>query len=116
MRGSADMWRSRAKAAEAENQRLQAEVARLTQTLKDGHLWPSSVVWSSSKMPDGSPSRLAVTPDWVIQDLRRTATEAALRWAANNEQGYLDRGAWTAESDDDYINRGLAALLMEEEK
>ena len=95
---------------------LQAEVARLTQTLKDGYLWPSSVVWSSSKMPDGSPSRLAVTPDWVIQDLRRTATEAALRWAANNEQGYLDRGAWTAESDDDYINRGLAALLMEEEK
>ena len=94
----------------------EAEVARLTQTLTDGYLWPSSVVWSSSKMPDGSPSRLAVTPDWVIQDLRRIATEAALRWAANNEQGYLDRGAWTAESDDDYINRGLAALLMEEEK
>jgi len=94
----------------------EAEVARLTQTLKDGHLCPSRVVWSSSKMPDGSPSRLAVTPDWVIQDLRRTATVDALRWAANNEQGYLDRGAWTAESDDDYINRGLAALLMEEEK
>ena len=34
LRGSADMWRSRAKAAEAENQRLQAEVARLREALE----------------------------------------------------------------------------------
>jgi len=102
------MWRSRAKAAEAENQRLQAEVARLTQTLKDGHLWPSSVVWSSSKMPDGSPSRLAVTPDWVIQDLRRIATEAALRWAYLHPVDSANNGI------DTFVRMGVAALLGED--
>ena len=76
---------------ETENQRLQAEVARLLDlTLQPRNLREQSLMIEN-------------------MSIRRTATEAALRWGSEN--------AWMVASKlhgaDGFIARGLAALLGE---
>lgn len=103
MRGSADMWRSRAKAAEA-------EVARLTQLLDDlGHRYAG--VESSLHGASARIAELEAAGRELIRtqaEAERHATEAALRWAWNeyiNSNFVIDPNG--------FIERGLLDLLVE---
>ena len=103
LRGSADMWRSRAKAAEA-------EVARLTQLLDDlGHRYAG--VESSLHGASARIAELEAAGRELIRtqaEAERHATEAALRWAWNeyiNSNFVIDPNG--------FIERGLLDLLVE---
>ena len=119
LRGSADMWRSRAKAAEAENQRLQAEVARLREAWekRGEHMqnWERDYfrVCKERDAALAESNNLIVKVQFaeaVIRDkkqIERTATEAALRYVQKRwPHFYLN------ESD---IRGAIKALLGEDE-
>ena len=130
LRGSADMWRSRAKAAEAENQRLQAEVARLTQQLDDlGHRYAgveSSLHGANARIAEleaevailkdvrATEQYLASLPvgDKELDFAKRTATEAALRWVLEElrKVGFIV----SAEFEQKVLDAGARALLGED--
>ena len=119
MRGSADMWRSRAKAAEA-------EVARLTQLLDDlGHRYAgveSSLHGASARIAEleaDSKSHIDHARkvadhhqgllDTAKREAARTATEDALSWVIKHSNEFVDDSV----SNDELIERGLKALLGE---
>ena len=128
LRGSADMWRSRAKAAEAENQRLQAEVARLTQRdhreidgccskqkaeLRARIAEPEAEV-AILKDVRATEQYLASLPvgDKELDFAKRTATEAALRWVLEElrKVGFIV----SAEFEQKVLDAGARALLGED--
>lgn len=107
MRGSADMWRSRAKAAEA-------EVARLTQLLDDlGHRYAG--VESSLHGASARIAELEAAGRELIRtqaEAERHATEAALRWVLEElrKVGFIV----SAEFEQKVLDAGARALLGED--
>jgi hypothetical protein len=68
-----DVTTRRAIAAEARVAELEGELAYRKNNFEQSCLWPSTIIESDQRMPDGRPTKLAVVPNWCIHKIECNA-------------------------------------------